>query len=100
MILVITLKKIQTKNKFKNVTMRKRKLLPLTSEDRLKNLPSIYAKVPADCTKNIESAKEIFSDIIKQIPPQSYKTFKIDYNQSNNIDISEVKYESDDDFNF
>ena len=80
--------------------MRKRKLLPLTSEDRLKYLPSIYAKVPADCTKNIESAKEIFSDIIKQIPPQSYKTFKIDYNQSNNIDISEVKYESDDDFNF
>ena len=26
----------QAKNKFKNVTVRKRKLLPLTSEDRLK----------------------------------------------------------------
>ena len=56
-------------NKFKNVTIRKRKLLPLTSEDRLENLPCIYAKVPADRTKKIESAKEIFSNIIKQIPP-------------------------------
>ena len=56
-------------NKFKNVTIRKRKLLPLTLEDRLENLPSIYAKVPADRTKKIESAKEIFSNIIKQIPP-------------------------------
>ena len=56
-------------NKFKNVTIRKRKLLPLTSEDRLENLARIYAKVPADSTKKIESAKEIFSNIIKQIPP-------------------------------
>ena len=77
-------------NKSKNVTIRKRKLLPSTSEDRLENLPSIYAKVPADHTKKIESAKEIFSNIIKQIPPESYKKFKIDYDQSNNIDIREV----------
>ena len=56
-------------NKFKNVTIRKRKLLPLTLEDRLENLPSIYGKVPADRTKKIESAKEIFSNTIKQIPP-------------------------------
>ena len=87
-------------NKFKNVTIRKGKLLPLTSEDRLENLPRIYAKVPADSTKKIESAKENFSDIIKQIPPEYYKKFKINYDQSNNIDISEVKYESDDNFNF
>ena len=87
-------------NKFKNVTIRKRKLLPLTSEDRLQNLARIYAKVPADSTKKIESAKENFSDIIKQIPPEYYKKFKINYDQSNNIDISEVKYESDDNFNF
>ena len=32
---------------------------------KIENLPSIYAKVPADCTKKIESAKEIFSNIIK-----------------------------------
>ena len=69
----------------------KQKLLPLTSEDRLENLPSIYAKVPADRTKKMESAKEIFSNIIKQIPPESYKKFKIDYNQPNSTDISEVK---------
>ena len=71
--------------------------MPLTSEDRLKELPSIYTKIPADRTKKIESAKEIFSNIIKRIPTESYKKFKIDYDQSNNIDISEIKYESDDD---
>ena len=75
---------------------RKRKLLPLTSEDRLKELPSIYSKIPADSTKKIESAKEIFSNIIKRISPESYEKSKIDYDQSNNINISEMKYESDD----
>ena len=38
--------------------------------------------------------------MIKQILPESYKKFKIEYNQSNNIDITEVKYESDDDISF
>ena len=88
------------KNKFKNVTIRKRKLLPLTSEDSLNDLPSIYTQIPADRAKKIESAKNVFSNIIKQMPPESYKRFKIDNNQSNNIDISEVKYESDDDISF
>ena len=68
----------EVKNKFKNVTVSKRKLLPLTSEERLKDLPSIYTTFPADCTKKIQSAKEIFSNIIKRIPPESYKKFKID----------------------
>ena len=86
----------ELKNKFKNVTVRKRKLLPLTSEDRLKELLSIYTKIPADCTKKTESTKEIFGNIIKRIPPESYKKFKIDYDQPNNITTSEVKYESDD----
>ena len=62
----------ELKNKFKNVTVRKRKLLPLTSEERLKDLPSIYTTIPADRTKKIESAIEIFSNIIKRIPPESY----------------------------
>ena len=84
------------KNEFKNVTVRKRKLLPLTSEDKLKDLPSIYTTIPADRTKKIESAKEIFSNIIKRIPPESYRKFKIDYDQSNNIDIGEIKCTSDD----
>ena len=55
----------ELKTKFRNVTVRKRKLLPLTSEDRLKDLPSIYTKIPGDPTKKIESAKEIFRNIIK-----------------------------------
>ena len=39
-------------------------------------------------------AKDVFSDIIKQIPPENYKKFKIDYDQSDNINIEEVrKYE-------
>ena len=90
----------QTKNKFKNVTMRKRILLPLTSEDRLKELPSIYSKIPVDNHKKNESSKEIFSNIIRRIPPESYKKFKIDYDQSKNIKISEINYESDDDEEF
>ena len=61
------------KNKFKNVTVRKRKLLPLTSEDRSS---SIYSKILVDRNKKIESAKEIFSNIIKRIPPESYKKLK------------------------
>ena len=64
------------KNKFRNVTVRKRKLLPLTSGDTLKDLPSIYTKIPGYCTKKIVSAKEIFSNIIKRIPPESYKNLK------------------------
>ena len=88
------------KNKFKNVTIRKRKLLPLTSEDRLKDLRSIYTQIPADQAKKIEAAKNVFSNIIKQIPLEIYKKFKIHYDQSNNIDISEVKYKSDDDISF
>ena len=61
------------KNKFKNVTVRIRKLLPLTSEDRSS---SIYSKILVDRNKKIESAKEIFSNIIKRIPPESYKKLK------------------------
>ena len=61
----------ELKTKFRNVMVKKRKLLPLTSEDRIKDLPSIYTKIPADCTKKMESAKEIFSNIIKRIPPES-----------------------------
>ena len=33
----------------------------------------------------IEEAKSVFSNRIKQIPLESYKKFKIDYDQSNNI---------------
>ena len=81
-----------TKNKFKNVTIRKRKLVPLTSEE----MPSIYSLVPADKIKKTESTKNIFSNIIKYIPPESYKRFKIYYDQSNDRNISKINSESND----
>ena len=40
--------------------------------------------------KGIEVAKDFFSNIIKQIPPESYKKFKIDYNEKINININET----------
>ena len=96
----------ELKNKFRNVTTRKKRksfstanyfplsaynALTLTSEDRLRDIASIYTKIPADRAKKIAAAKDIFINIIKQIPPESYKKFKIDYDQSNNISIEEVK---------
>ena len=97
------------KNKFRNVTTRKKResfstanysslsahdVLPLTLEDRLRNIASIYTKIPADRAKKIAAAK--------QIPPESYKKSKTDYDQSSNINIEEVKkYElppNDDEF--
>ena len=56
----------ELKNKFKNVTIQKRRLLPLTSEDRLKDLPSIYTQISVDRAKKIEAAKKVFSNIIKK----------------------------------
>ena len=64
-----------------NVTLRKRKLFPLTSEERLKDSPSVFAEIPADRVKGIEAAKDFFSNIIKQTPAESYKKFKIDYDE-------------------
>ena len=63
----------------------------------MKDLPSIYTTFSADPHKKIESAKAIFSNIIGRIPPESYTKFKIDFNESNNFNISETKYDSDDD---
>ena len=96
----------QLNKKFRNVTTRKERKsfstanyfplsaqddLSLTSEDRLRYIASIYTKVPADRVKKNNAAKDIFSNIIKQIPSESYKKFKIDYDQSDNISTEEVK---------
>ena len=91
--------KRKSKNKFpyNTTSQRKRKLLPLTPEERLKELPSIYQLVPVDPYNKTESTKEIFSDIIGRIPPEIYKKIKTDFDKSNNINISETKYDSDDD---
>ena len=69
-------------------------IAPITSEERLKDLPSIYTQIPTDRAKKIEAAKNFFSNIIKQIPPESYKKFKIDYDEKNNINISEPDEEN------
>ena len=58
-------------------------------------MPSIYSLVPANKIKKIESAKNIFSNIIKNIPPEDYKKFKIEYDQSSDISISEINSDSD-----
>ena len=97
-------------NKFPYITTRKRKLLNsyqklLTSEDRLKDLPSIFKKTPADDHKKTESTKEIFSNIIGQIPlfsniigqipPENYKKFKIDLDSSDEIYINQTEKDSE-----
>ena len=74
-----------------NITLRKRKLYPLTSEERLKDLPSIFIQIPTERAKRIEAAKEFFSDIIKQVLPENYEKFKIDYNEKNNISLKQMK---------
>ena len=48
----------ELKNKFRNVAVKKRKLLPLTLEDRLKDLPSIYTKNPGDALKKLNLLKK------------------------------------------
>ena len=45
------------KNKFKNVTTQKRRLLSLTSEYRFKDLPSSYTQIPADRAKKLRRQK-------------------------------------------
>ena len=46
------------KNPYDNVTTRKRKLLPITSESRLKELRSLYTEISTDQAKKIAAAKK------------------------------------------
>ena len=48
----------ELKNKFKNVTVRKRKLLPLTSEDRLKSYQVFTRKFPQIALKKLNLLKK------------------------------------------
>ena len=81
------------KNKFKNVTKRKRrrqKATPMSwsaSEE-----PSVNALLPTNKLKKIQTAKNIFSNIIKNVPPENYKKFKIEYDPSNNITVDEDEF--------
>ena len=73
-------------NKFKNVAKRKKqrqKVAPMTwveSEE-----PEINTLLPTNKRQSVQSAKKIFSNIIKNIPPENYKKFKIEYSPQNNL---------------
>ena len=54
-------KKIR-KNPYDNVTTRKRKVLPITSESRLRELPSLYTEISTDNTKKIAAAIRLQND--------------------------------------
>ena len=75
-------------NRFKNVTKRKKR----RSADYLEYLqvPSIYTLVSPKKEGKIKSGKKIFSNIIKNIFPETYKKFKIQYDTSNDITVDEI----------
>ena len=75
------------KNPYDNVITRKRKLSPITSERRLKELPSLYTEISTDQTKKITAAKKKNDKIIKQVPQTPEKRFKIHYDEKDNITI-------------
>ena len=77
------------KNPYDNVTTRKRKLLPITSERTLKELPSLDTEISTEQTKKITDAKKNFDKIIKQVLPTPEKRFKIHYDEKDNITIYE-----------
>ena len=54
------------KNLYDNVTTRKRKLLPISSERRLKELPSLYTEISTDQTKKITAAKNFLIKLLKK----------------------------------
>ena len=52
----------------------------ITSEKRLKELPSTYTEITVNQTNKIEASKKVFDKIIKQVP-FNQKKFKIEYNK-------------------
>ena len=63
--------------------------MPITSERRLKELPSLYTEISTDQTKKIEAAKKVFDNIIKSVLSTPKKRFKIHYDEKDNITINE-----------
>ena len=63
--------------------------MPITSERRLKELPSFHTEISTDQTRKITAAKNFFDKIIKQVPPTPEKRFKIHYDEKDNITIDE-----------
>ena len=72
-------------NKLKRTPKKHRMLPPMTwiSSDE----PNIDKMVPTNKRKAINSAKKIFSNIIKNVPPESYKKFKIEYSPQDSLQL-------------
>ena len=51
--------------------------------------PTIDKMVPTNKRKAINSAKKIFSNIIGNVPPETYKKFKIDYSPQTNLNLED-----------
>ena len=51
--------------------------------------PTIDKMVPTNKRKAINSAKKIFSNIIGNVPPESYKKFKIDYSPQKSLNLED-----------
>ena len=65
---------------YENIATQKGKqVMPITSEKRLKELPSIYTEIPADQTGKIEGTKTFFDKIIKQVQDTPKKNINIQY---------------------
>ena len=58
--------------------------MPITSEKRWNELPSIYTEIPSDQTGKIEATKKFFEKIIKQVPATPKKKINMQYNEKNN----------------
>ena len=72
-------------NKIKGTPTKKRRVTPMTwisSEE-----PSIDRMVPTNRRKAINSAKNLFSNIIGNVPPESYKKFKIEYSPQESLQV-------------
>ena len=51
--------------------------------------PTIDKMVPTNKRKAINSAKKIFSNIIGNVPPETYKKFKIDYSPQKSLNLED-----------
>ena len=70
-------------NKIKKTT--RKRVTPMTWISSEK--PSIDMTVPSNKRKSINSAKKLFSNIVGNVPPESYNKFNIEYSPQENLQI-------------
>ena len=54
------------------------------SEKRLKELPEIYTKIPAEQAGKIKAAEKIFDKILKQVPATPLKMVNVTFDEETN----------------